>query len=79
MWQYVVIWIVALAASYYVAQRKAQRGEQPPGQTSDDGVPIASMDAPIPVVFGTRVVAQPNVVWWGDASVEPITRKGGKK
>lgn len=79
MWTYVVVWVIAIVASYYAAQRKARGGEPQPGQIGDQNIPIASMDAPIPVVFGTRILSQPNVIWWGDATVEPIRRKGGKK
>lgn len=79
MWDYIIIWVIAIVASYYVAQRKARGVDQQPGQFGDQNIPIASMDAPIPVVFGTRVLSQPNVIWWGDVTVEPIRRKGGKK
>lgn len=79
MWTYIVVWVIAIVASYYVAQQKARGAEPQPGQIGDQGIPIASMDAPIPVVFGTRVLSQPNVIWWGDVTVEPIRRKGGKK
>ena len=37
-------------------------------------VPIAERGAPIPVVFGTRYVRQPNVVWYGDVQSIPITK-----
>lgn len=49
-----------------------------PGQVNN--VPIAEQGKPIPVVFGTRYVRQPNVVWWGLARPVPIMRKlgGGK-
>jgi|GEM_PF-885802 len=53
-----------------------------PGQIGEKDIPMASHDAPIPVLFGTRVLSQPNVVWWGDVVVIPIRRSsssGGKK
>lgn len=78
MWTYLIVWVVALVAAYALAPRP-KLPEAQPGQLGERGIPIASADAPIPVVFGTRVVSQPNVVWYGDVTVDPIQRKGGKK
>jgi len=38
----------------------------------DFKVPIAVDGKEIPVLFGTREVAQPNVVWYGDFKTSPI-------
>ena len=37
--------------------------------------PTASAARPIPVVWGTVKIDAPNLVWYGDLSTEPITRK----
>lgn len=42
-------------------------------------VPIAEDGAPVPVVFGTVVVTNPNVVWWGDVFTSEIKAERGKK
>ena len=42
----------------------------------------ATVDAssPVPVLFGTRLMAQANCVWYGDIGTTPIrTCSGGKK
>jgi hypothetical protein len=78
MWHYVVMWIVSAVVSWALAPRQRIPDAQP-GQIGDRDIPIASQDAPIPVLFGTRVLSQPNVVWWGDVTVDPIRRDGGKK
>lgn len=42
-------------------------------------VPTAAEGAPIPVLFGTRMVKAANVVWYGDIKAKAIKKKGGKK
>lgn len=39
----------------------------------DFKVPIAVDGKEIPVLFGTREITQPNVVWYGDFKTSPIT------
>lgn len=43
------------------------------------GAPTATAGTNIPVVFGTRVISAPNVVWWGDVAAVEIKEKAGKK
>lgn len=43
------------------------------------GAPIADASAPVPVLFGTRRITQPNCVWWGHVRVVPVKTKSGKK
>lgn len=76
MFDFIVIWIVTTALSVLLAPRPKVQGKNDaqPGQIGDKDIPMASQDAPIPVLFGTRVLSQPNVVWWGDVSVTPIQR-----
>ena len=58
---------------------KAPENAQP-GQLGDKDVPIASQDAPIPVLVGTPLLSGPNVVWYGDVQVRAIRKSsGGKK
>jgi hypothetical protein len=78
MWQQLIAWIVTAVISALLAPRPKVQDAQP-GQIGEKDIPMASQDAPIPVVFGTRVLSQPNVVWWGDVSVTPIRRSGGGK
>lgn len=79
MFQHLLIWVITTAISALLAPRPRVQDAQP-GQIGDKDVPIASHDAPIPVLFGTRVLSQPNVVWWGDVQVIPIKKSsGGKK
>ncbi|WP_287684298.1 hypothetical protein [Acidithiobacillus sp.] len=74
-----IAWVVTTVLSAMLAPRPKMQ-EAPPGQIGDKDIPMASQDAPIPVLFGTRLITQPNVVWWGDLRVVPIRKSsGGKK
>ncbi len=78
MWQQLLLWVATTVLSALLAPRQKPQNTQP-GQIGDRDIPMASRDAPIPVLFGTRVLSQPNVVWWGDVTVTPIQRSGGGK
>lgn len=78
MLQQIIVWIITTVISALLAPRPKVNDAQP-GQIGDKDIPMASQDAPIPVLFGTRVLSQPNVVWWGDVQVIPIRRSGGGK
>jgi len=81
MWQQIIIWVVTTVLSALLAPRPKVQDAQP-GQIGDKDVPIASQDAPIPVLFGTRVIRQANVVWYGDVKTTEIRQSsgsGGKK
>lgn len=78
MWEYLIVWVITTVLSVMLAPRPKMQDAQP-GQFGDKDIPIASADAPIPVLFGTRVISQPNVVWWGDVMVRAIRKSGGGK
>ncbi|WKB54389.1 hypothetical protein [Eleftheria terrae] len=78
MWPQLIAWIATTVLSALLAP-KPKSQEAQPGQIGDKDLPIASQDAPIPVLFGTRVISGPNVVWYGDVQVKPIKKKGGGK
>jgi hypothetical protein len=44
----------------------------PPGEV--DSIPAAEQGHAVPVLFGTRIIAQPNVVYWGNPSNKPIKK-----
>lgn len=76
VWWYIVVFIVALVAAYSMMPKPQN---QPPAGLGDIQAPTAEEGREIPVLFGTRDVAGPNVVWYGDLRVDPIRKKGGKK
>lgn len=74
MW-YFVIAIVAIAVGFLFAPK-------PQGQKMKAGTieaPTAKEGLEIPVLFGTRLLRGPNVVWYGDIKTRAVKKKGGKK
>lgn len=79
MWQQILFWVVTTVISALLAPRPKVQGAKP-GEVTDKEVPIAAEGKPIPVLFGTRILSGPNVVWYGDVQITPIKKKsGGKK
>jgi hypothetical protein len=80
MWQLILTWVITTVISSMLAPKPKGPDNAQPGQIGDKDLPIASMEAPIPVLFGTRVLSGPNVVWYGDVQIRPIRKSsGGKK
>jgi hypothetical protein len=50
-----------------------------PAGLSDVQVATAEVGREIPVLFGTRDLTGPNVVWYGHLKTKAIRVKGGKK
>jgi len=76
MWQQLIVWVVTTVLSALLAPRPRVE-HATPAQITEKDIPMARQGAPIPVLFGTRVISRHNVVWWGDVRVSPITRSGG--
>lgn len=70
MWWFLVIFVAAFAYAYSMMPKP----EKPTVGTIT--APTAEEGRPIPVLFGTRWIAQSNVVWYGDISAKPIRKKG---
>jgi hypothetical protein len=76
MWPYyVAAFLVAIVAAYALAP-KPQPAK--PAGIEEVNAPTAEDGRSIPVVFGTRRVTGPNVVWYGDFKAVAIRKKGGK-
>ncbi len=74
----VLYWVALIALSYlsYTMQPKPANTRPDPGKFE---VPTIKPGASIPVVFGTVMVRDPSIVWWGDLRTEPILKGGGGK
>lgn len=71
-WVAVILFVVSLAISYSMQPKPESR---PPAGLGDFQVPTAEVGREIPVLFGTRKLEGPNVVWYGDLIVSPVTKK----
>lgn len=76
MWWYIAVFIVALVVGYALAGKGV---EQPSPAIQEVEAPTAEEGRAIPVLFGTRDIKGPNVVWYGDIKTVAIKKKGGKK
>lgn len=76
MWVYVVVWAIALVVAVQAVTPKPQNAK---AATLDElDVPVAEEGLVIPVLFGTRVLKGPNVVWYGALRIKPVKAEGGK-
>lgn len=72
--------LILLVVSYYVSAALAPKPPQPKSAALEEfDIPVAEEGRPIPVVFGTMLLSDPNVMWYGDLRTTPIQEKGGKK
>lgn len=72
----IIIMIVAIILAVVLAPKPPQ---PKPASLQDFDVPTAEEGKPYCKIFGEVVVKDPNVLWFGDLSSEPIRKKGGKK
>lgn len=73
-------YIAVLLISTFVAYALAPKPPKPkPASLSDFDIPTAEEGRPIPVVFGTKLVTGPNVIWYGDLRTKAIKSGGSKK
>lgn len=73
MWVQIAIFVVSLALSYLLAP-KPQNLNIKAAKLSDFDAPTATEDRSIPVLFGRRRLAGPNVVWYGDLGIVAIRK-----
>lgn len=68
---YIVVALVAAGASYYSAQRAQHGNNIKPGTFQ---APTAEEGRKIPKLFGTRLIKDANVVWYGDVKTEAVQK-----
>lgn len=77
VWGYVVWLVLSLAYNYY-ANQQAQNSLQDAVAGDVEGTTVDAA-SPVPVLFGTRLMQQPNLVWYGDIKTEGIKAESSKK
>lgn len=74
-WAYLIIMLVGVA---YTAANQPKT-PTPVALTLDDvKAPVAEIGKEIGVVFGTRDISDPNVVWYGHLRTKPVKTSSGK-
>lgn len=76
MWWMLATFVVSLALAVVFAPKP--QSVPPPG-LNEIQAPTAEVGREIAVLFGTRIMYAPNVVWYGHIRIVPIKKKGGKK
>jgi len=76
MWPFIAKFVISIALSYFLSPKP--QSQKPPG-IGEISTPTAEEGREIPVLFGTRIIKSPNVVWYGDIKIKAIRKKGGKK
>ena len=71
-----IIYIVLMVVSYLLTPKPKQPDAPTPGDVTETVVDASSA---VPVLFGTRMMAQPNCAWYGDIGTTPIMRSSGGK
>mgnify|MGYP006894100190 CR=1 FL=1 len=75
-----IVQAIIMIVAIIIAVALAPKPPQPkPAALADFDAPTAEEGKPYCKVFGEAVIRDPNVLWYGDLSSEPIRKKGGKK
>ncbi len=77
MWLSLFQAFATLIVSYAIQSLTQPKAATP--QAGQLDVPTAREGDNIPVVFGTVVIKESNVIWYGDAKTIPIKQKPKKK
>ena len=71
IWWYVAVFVVALVVGMSMAPKPQT---QPPAGLNEIQAPTAEDGREIPVLFGTRLISGPNVVWYGDFATSAVKK-----
>lgn len=73
-------YLAIIAVSYFLSTAAMPKPpKQKPAMLADFDVPTAELGREVSVLFGTELIEDPNVIWFGDLSSKAIKSKGGKK
>lgn len=75
MWWLIAVFVVSLVVAFAMPRPQVS----PPPGINEVNAPTAEVGREIGVLFGTRDLTAPNVVWYGAIRLVPIKKKGGKK
>ena len=68
----IIYYVVMIALVVYAITQIPDPKDRPPAAFSDLELPVAEVGMEIPVLFGTRDLDGPNVVWYGDMSTVAV-------
>ena len=79
IWANLVYALVMMIASYAISYYTARKSKGNEAQVGNLDVPTAEAGKTVPVIFGTILVKDANVIDYFDAKTEEITQGGGGK
>lgn len=71
IWEYLAVLVIAIIIGVALAPKPQSN---PPAGFDEIQVPTAEEGREIPVLFGTRRLTGPNVVWYGDLESVPVQK-----
>lgn len=74
MWLQLALWAGTQVLSFLLTPKPKS---YKPLAATDIDAPVAEVGKEIPVLFGTRGITTPNVVWYGDLRTTAIKSGGG--
>jgi hypothetical protein len=72
MWPLIVTWVATAVIAYALRPKPKIQSAPAPATIEDIDAPTAEEGRTIPVLFGTRKISGPNIVWYGDLDTDPI-------
>lgn len=75
-WDMLIYAVISAVISYGITMLTAPTPDGAKAGALD--IPSATDGGPIPVGFGTNIIKQSNIIWFGDTSTSPIRKSGGK-
>ena len=69
--QFAILIAIGYGMNYLMAKKKG--AFEPEAETKIDA-PTAEEGSSVPVLFGTKRIKNPNVVWWGDLKTTAIKK-----
>jgi hypothetical protein len=76
MWVELGFFVASLVIGY-IFRPKVKYDSPKPGTV--EAKATATAGGEIGVLFGSREITGPNIVWWGDVKTKAIKKSGGKK
>ena len=74
-----IIYAVVLIAAVAFALSAASKTGAQNVEEQEFEAPTSGEGKNQPVLFGTKYIKAPNVVWYGDITTSAVKKKGGKK
>jgi hypothetical protein len=73
---FIVQMLFSMALSFLIGLLMRKKQKKP--EVGQMDIPNPDAKSPVPVCFGTNIVKQSNVIWYGNAKTTAVKTKSGK-